>query len=141
MIFLELLGPELGLLIGLALWVYCIFDVISTDEALIRNMPKGIWLMIVIFLPDIGSLAWLFLGRPANAGWRPGDTSVRQPKRALSPEDDPGWSPRRATPPPPATATDADRLKAWEDDLARREAELRKQEPDDPDDGDFTFRW
>jgi hypothetical protein len=141
MIFLELLGPELGALIALALWVYCIFDVISTEEALIRNMPKGIWLMIVIFLPDIGSLAWLFLGRPSNAGWRPGDTSVRQPKRARSPEDDPHWSPRPSSPPPPSTTSDADRLKAWEDDLARREAELRKDKPDEPEGGDFTFRW
>jgi hypothetical protein len=48
----------------LALWIYCIFDVIASDDVLIRNLPKGMWLLIVIFLPDVGSLAWLLLGRP-----------------------------------------------------------------------------
>ena len=64
-------------LVLLALWVYCILDVIATDDSLARNLPKGMWLLIVIFLPDIGSLAWLLLGRPLYAGWRPGDTNRR----------------------------------------------------------------
>src|SRR4051794_22714150 len=41
------------------LWLYCIFDVISTDDVLVRNLPKMVWLFIVIILPDIGSIAWL----------------------------------------------------------------------------------
>src|ERR1700736_60815 len=52
----------------LGLWVFCILDVISTDEVLCRNLPKFFWLFIVIILPDIGSIAWLVLGRPVGAG-------------------------------------------------------------------------
>jgi len=72
-----------------ALWVYCIFDVISTDAALCRNLPKMLWLVIVFFVPDIGSICWLVLGRPERAGWRPGDTAPRPaPRRRLSSPDD-----------------------------------------------------
>jgi hypothetical protein len=48
----------------LILWLYCIYDVITTDEAIIRHLPKVVWLLIVIFLSDLGSILWLALGRP-----------------------------------------------------------------------------
>jgi len=106
----------------LALWIYCIFDVIATDEGLARNLPKGFWLLIVIFLPDIGSLAWLLLGRPLFAGWRPGDTTRRAPKRVIGPEDRPDF---------PVSS-----LENWERDLRRREEELRRREQGEPEDPD-----
>jgi hypothetical protein len=46
-----------------ALWLFCLIDVITTPESQIRNLPKLVWLMIVLFLPDIGSIAWLVAGR------------------------------------------------------------------------------
>lgn len=126
----------------LALWIYCIFDVIASDEALARNLPKGFWLLIVIFLPDIGSLAWLLLGRPLYAGWRPGDTTRRAPKRVIGPEDRPDFPSARPTRPLPPPASPAplesheDRLASWERDLRRREEELRRREQGDPEDPD-----
>src|SRR5438093_10922696 len=48
----------------LVLWAYCIFDVIRTPDGTTENLPKMIWLLIVIFIPTIGSIAWLLLGRP-----------------------------------------------------------------------------
>lgn len=58
-------------LILLALWVFCILDVITTDEHAVRNLPKMLWLIIVLILPDIGSILWLVAGRPRS--WeRPG---------------------------------------------------------------------
>jgi hypothetical protein len=109
----------------LALWVFCIFDVIATDDVLVRNLPKGLWLLIVIFLPDIGSLAWLLLGRPMYAGWRPGDTTRRTPKRIIGPEDRLDFPTSR---PKPLPSSDEDRLAAWEEQLRRREEELRRRE-------------
>ena len=116
-----------GGLIGfalIALWLYCIFDVISTEEVLIRNLPKMVWLFIVIVLPDIGSIAWLALGRPVFAGWRPGDTGGRPTRRVVGPEDRADF--------PTRSAADAERLEAWEADLQRREQELRAKKPEDP---------
>jgi hypothetical protein len=128
-------------LILLALWVYCILDVIATDEVLVRNLSKGVWLLIVIFLPDIGSLAWLLLGRPLYAGWRPGDTGRRPPKRVIGPEDRddfPSGPSRPAPPPPRPIESRENELAAWEEQLRRREEELRRREqgqedpPDEP---------
>ena len=48
----------------LCLWVFCIIDVVRTPESDMRNLPKLVWLFIVIFLPDVGSIVWLLLGRP-----------------------------------------------------------------------------
>ena len=106
------------------LWLYCIFDVISTEEFLVRSLPKMVWLLIVIMLPDIGSIAWLLLGRPEFAGWRPGDTAGRPVRRVVGPEDRPDFA--------EAKPADAERLQAWEADLLRREQELRAKKPEDP---------
>lgn len=51
-------------LLLLALWVYCIFDVVTTDAADCRNLPKPVWLVVVLLLPDLGSIVWLIAGRP-----------------------------------------------------------------------------
>ena len=120
----RLLGFGIVPLVLLALWAYCIFDVIASDDTLIRNLPKGMWLVIVIFLPDVGSLAWLALGRPLYAGWRPGDTSTRKPpRRAVGPEDRTDF---------PAREDPAERLRVWEENLRRREEELRRKGDEDP---------
>jgi hypothetical protein len=50
-----------GLLL-FGLWLFCIFDVITTDESSMRHLPKIVWLMIVLLIPDIGSVAWLVAG-------------------------------------------------------------------------------
>jgi hypothetical protein len=50
-------------LVMLALWVFCIIDVITTPESDVRNLPKMAWLFIVLILPDVGSIVWLVAGR------------------------------------------------------------------------------
>ena len=52
-------------LVMLGLWIFCIVEVITTPEADCRNLPKLLWLLIVVVLPTVGSLAWLIAGRPA----------------------------------------------------------------------------
>lgn len=115
-------GGILGLVI-LALWIYCIVDVITTDDSLVRNLPKLVWLLIVFFIPTIGSIVWLLLGRPEKAGFRPGDTAYRAPRRPLGPEDSPGFM---------SELDDrAGRLRSWEEELQRREDELKRDEEGD----------
>jgi hypothetical protein len=80
-----------------ALWLFCIIDVIVMDEYRVRNLPKGVWLLIVLLLPDVGSLLWLIAGRPWESRARPATTRVGRefpeydrPGRhvAVNPEDD-----------------------------------------------------
>lgn len=112
-----LIGGLLGLLI-LALWVYCIVDVVVTDDSRVRNLPKLVWLLLVIFLPTIGSLLWLFLGRPeplavprAPAPRAPRARRPRPGPRPRGPEDSPEFLAR----------------------IEERAKELRDPDGDDPD--------
>jgi hypothetical protein len=87
-------------LIMLAVWLFCIIDVITTDPADCRNLPKLVWLFIVILLADLGSIAWLIAGRPwsGNASQNPtyrGNKDDRYPEydrpgrfTASNPDDD-----------------------------------------------------
>ena len=51
-------------LVLLALWVFCLVDVITTDESLCRNLQKTWWVLIVLLLFDVGAVLWLVAGRP-----------------------------------------------------------------------------
>jgi hypothetical protein len=48
------------------LWVFSLIDVISSDQGAVRHLPKVWWLLIVLFFPFVGSVAWLVAGRPAG---------------------------------------------------------------------------
>ena len=62
---------ELALgLATLALWIFSLVDVIGSDEGRIRHLLKVWWLLIVLFFPLAGSIAWLVAGRPARGGPR-----------------------------------------------------------------------
>lgn len=138
-------------LVFLAIWIYGLVDVITTDGSLARNLPKGTWIFIVLFGFVIGAGAWIFFGRPAKAGYLPGDTTYRKPiRRPAAPDDNPDFlrtinssAPPSSPSTPPATpSSSANRptsptgqdLHAWEADLARREQawadELQRREDD-----------
>lgn len=72
-----------------ALWLFCIIDVITTAESDMQHLPKIIWLLIVIFLPTVGSIVWLVVGRPRSliAGSR-APRAPRSPNASRFPEYD-----------------------------------------------------
>ena len=59
--------PYLGLII-LALQIAALVDVIVADEHRVRGLPRMVWLLLVIFLPLVGGIAWFAVGRPLGAG-------------------------------------------------------------------------
>jgi hypothetical protein len=76
-------------LVMLGLWIFCIVDVITTPADRVRNLPKLVWLLLVVLLVDIGSIAWLIAGR----SWAPKDDQPIGAARArrgkpASPDDD-----------------------------------------------------
>ncbi|MFC7962833.1 PLDc N-terminal domain-containing protein [Rhodococcus sp. NPDC003994] len=71
--------PYLGLLV-MVLWVFCLIDVITADDTGVRHVPKMVWLLVVLFLPLLGSLLWLGVGRPIGGGiWGGRDSTHRRP--------------------------------------------------------------
>ena len=75
-------------LVMLALWVFCIIDVITSPEADVRNLPKTAWLLIVLILPDVGSIVWLVAGRNWQA--RTGSFRSATPAAGYPEYDRPG---------------------------------------------------
>lgn len=75
----------------LALWVYSLFDVITTPADQVRNLPKPVWVVLVLVLGElaIGPVLWRLAGRP-QAGLavprlpRP----AARPAPGAGPEDD-----------------------------------------------------
>jgi len=133
LIHIGLGGAVLGLL-----WIWAVLDVIATDNILVRNLDKTMWLMLVIFVPSIGAVAWLLLGRPEGYGMALGakhkltyDRPTKRPSYR-GPDDDPDWSPSIPAQPKP------DPLAARERKLLEREAELARREAalDPPQDSD-----
>lgn len=95
-----LLDGVLGLIV-LGLWIFCLLDVISTDESVCRNLSKVWWIILVLFFPLVGSIAWLVAGRPessatssmpykGNHGHPSSFPEYERPGRAVAtnPEDD-----------------------------------------------------
>jgi hypothetical protein len=69
-------------LLALGLWLFCIIDVITTPEGEARNLPKIVWLFVVILLSDIGSLAWLIAGRDWSGSGRRDAVGYRSDRRS-----------------------------------------------------------
>lgn len=93
-----LFGGGLGLIIAVGLWVFCLFDVITTPEDRVRNLPKLAWIFLVILFVDLGSVLWLLLGRPwgamaptrrtAGDRWNPADAARPVRRVPTNPDDD-----------------------------------------------------
>ena len=50
--------------VELCLVVYCAINIITTPEGEVRNLPKLLWLLLVLLFPIVGGIAWLVAGRP-----------------------------------------------------------------------------
>lgn len=119
----------------LCLLVYCALNVITTPDAEVRNLPKLVWLLLVVVLPVIGGIAWLIAGRPQRppgglpykgnrgggdrgVGGRGGPPDDDRPGRATaSPEDDEAFLQGLR-----------DRAERQRSEAARRRGELEQEE-------------
>lgn len=112
------------------LWLWVIFDVIATDSVLVRNLPKATWLFFTIFIPVVGVMAWIALGRPEGAGLSVGgqrrlpygyDPGRTARTRVIGLEDSDQWQPNRTSSRPSSV---------------RDEDDTRAEAPDPDADGD-----
>ena len=72
-------------IITLALMIFSIIDCSRTSESNIRSLPKWAWLVIIIFVPAIGSIAWIIAGRPKGNG------RGRRKRKIVPPDDNPDF--------------------------------------------------
>jgi hypothetical protein len=111
----------------LVLWIYCIYDVITTDDAIIQHLPKVVWILIVVLLSDLGSLLWLGLGRPRVWARRANNPTYRAHRQQI-PNADQGGGQSAGPNPIVQYREEQARLRLREEQLNRREQELRRRE-------------
>jgi|SRR5690625_2068550 len=92
----------------IVLWVYAFFDALTTPKQEIRNLPKFLWMVVIVLFPAVGAILWMFLGRPYGPVTAQGDEPAQSdlgrsandldpsdfarpsdPSRPLGPDDDP----------------------------------------------------
>lgn len=125
----------LPLFIELMLLVFCLIDLAQSDERDIRALPRWGWVLLIIFLPLVGGIAWLIAGRPlqgarsrggwAGSGYPQSQGSGRAP---MGPDDDPEFLAQLRK----SNQDHEQMLDLWEQDLKRRERQLRPDEDDRP---------
>ena len=141
-------------LAALAVWLYAVLDAVSADRTQVRALSKSLWVAVVLLTFIVGAVAWLVYGRPRTSvtrrptlgssgrtAWpaRP-DRGTGAPTNGLfgrgssrpAPDDDPeflaGLDQR-------AAQEHEKLLGSWEEDLRRREEQMRRDGNDDgPDD-------
>ncbi|PFG16016.1 phospholipase D-like protein [Propionicimonas paludicola] len=116
----------LPVIAALLLLVFSLVDCAQSPDARVRNLPKWVWLLLILLVPLAGPIAWLFGGRPIVGTPPKAPTAAPRPPRA--PDDDPDFLAKLKP------QADHERLlNQWEADLRRREAELRETEDQPPD--------
>ncbi|WP_433531831.1 PLD nuclease N-terminal domain-containing protein [Micromonospora sp. CA-263727] len=119
--------------VQVVLAVCALISCLSAEEDDIRHLPRIVWVLMILFFPLVGSIAWFVAGRERRAGSRTWATGLRpaehRPARPLAPDDDPEFlrsieeSSRKE---------DQELFRRWEEDLRKREDDLRKREGDPP---------
>ncbi|WP_229399481.1 PLD nuclease N-terminal domain-containing protein [Micromonospora okii] len=119
----------------IVLAVCALISCLSAEEGAIRGLPRIAWVLIVLFFPLVGSIAWFVAGRapggrPARTAWRMGNGfSEEHRRRPVAPDDDPEFLDSLKE---RSRQRDEELFRRWEDDLRRREDDLRRREGDPP---------
>ncbi|WP_326797703.1 PLD nuclease N-terminal domain-containing protein [Streptomyces sp. NBC_01808] len=87
----------LPFLLVLAVWIYAFIDCLNTPEKDVRNLPKLVWVAIIVLFGSVlfGPLAWFIGGRPRGRPVIAGEGSGggRRPGRGgwVAPDDNPDF--------------------------------------------------
>lgn len=72
-----------GIVIAVAFTLYALVDAAMTDHSRARGVPKPVWIVLIVLLPVIGGLLWLFMGK---------GSAVPPPRSPVAPDDDPRFT-------------------------------------------------
>ncbi|MGC5050519.1 PLD nuclease N-terminal domain-containing protein [Micromonospora sp. DT48] len=120
-------------LVQVVLAVCALISCLSAEEDGIRHLPRIAWLLIILFFPLVGSIAWFVAGRERTAvggstSWAPGARTAER-SRPVAPDDDPEFLRSIEE---RSRKEDQELFRRWEEDLRRREDDLRKREGEPP---------
>ncbi|MCO1599666.1 PLD nuclease N-terminal domain-containing protein [Micromonospora sp. RHAY321] len=125
-------------LVQIVLAVCALISCLSAEEGQIRALPRIAWVLIILFFPLVGSIAWFVAGREPGSGARKAGPAGNRPaerpsRRPLAPDDDPEFL---RSVQERAQQSDQELFRQWEEDLRRREDDLRRRDGEPPREGD-----
>lgn len=112
----------LGLLL-LGFWLWALLDCVVSPKGEVRNLPKVLWVILIVLLWVIGALAWAFLGRTPRSRREPRGIREAEPARRPTRLDDLPPAPAPAAPEHISDARSAEldrQIEAWEAEQRRR---------------------
>ena len=121
-------------LVQVVLAVCALISCLSAEEDDVRHLPRIAWVLIILFFPLVGSIAWFLAGRERKAGstvappWAAGSRPAER-ARPVAPDDDPEFLRSIEE---RSRKEDQELFRRWEEDLRKREDDLRKREGDPP---------
>jgi hypothetical protein len=77
--------------LSIALTVFALADCVQTQDEKVRGVPKWAWIVLIVLLPWVGPITWLFVGR--ERAWGSGPAGGSRPRRQgpLAPDEDPDF--------------------------------------------------
>ncbi|MEU4774905.1 PLD nuclease N-terminal domain-containing protein [Micromonospora sp. NPDC023644] len=121
--------------VQIVLAVCALISCLSAEEGEIRALPRIAWVLIILFFPLLGSLAWFAAGRERVPGRTTGQTPKerilpsRGRPRPVAPDDDPEFLRSLGE---RSHREDQELFRRWEEDLRRREDDMRRRDGEPP---------
>ena len=86
--------------IPIVLAIFAVVDCVQTPDDELRGLPRFAWLLVILFIPIAGPVAWLMVGTDhgdadrQRSAWPAGpgnnEPGLRRPvRRVIAPDDDP----------------------------------------------------
>ena len=118
----------------IVLAVCALISCLSAEEGQIRALPRVAWVLIILFFPLVGSIAWFVAGREPGSraprtAWPVGNGFAERQRRPLAPDDDPEFL---RSVQDRSRGKDEELFSRWEEDLRRREDDLRRRDGEPP---------
>lgn len=71
-------------LLGLVIWLYCLFDALTTPREYVHTLSKATWVVVILVFSIFGAVAWLLAGRPRSDGGTVGSSNLTHPSHPSS---------------------------------------------------------
>jgi hypothetical protein len=100
--------------VQLVLLVLALIGALSAER--VRNLPRPLWVVVILVIPLLGPIAYFLFGRPVTAAR--GGGMIRRTSRPASPDDDPDFLRTMNT---EQSRRDRELLAQWERELQNRD--------------------
>jgi hypothetical protein len=113
-------------LLLIVLTIVALIDVVGQPEPVVRNLPKIVWVLLIVFIPLIGVGLWFLLGKD----WSNSRIKLPERRGRKQPRTSGSWGPGRSSsmPTTPSPSQPDRAVSSTEEQLAALEREIQAAE-------------